>query len=175
MPAVLIALIVVFGLVALVLVVSSFIPRDHAVSVRARYARSPREVWETITDFESYPSWNPAIVSVDVRRGADGAVEWDERMKHGVIPLALEQHEPPRRLVVRIRDPQGKMAFGGTWTWVLRDVPEGTEVTLTENGYVRNPFFRVVAHFVLGYTRTMEGVLQSLGARFGETTETRVV
>jgi hypothetical protein len=42
---------------------------------------------------------------------------------------------------------------------------------ITEDGEIRNPIFRFVARFFLGYTATMEAYLRDLGRRFGETVQ----
>jgi uncharacterized protein YndB with AHSA1/START domain len=175
MPIVWIVVLVVFGLVALVLTVGSFVPRNHSVSVRARYAKPPAEVWAVITDFEALPTWVPGMKSVERLPDVDGRPRWVEQFGHGTIPLQLVERDAPNRLVVRIDDVTGKMPFGGTWTWNLRAVPEGTELTLTENGFIRNVLFRFVANFFLGYTRMLESYLRGLGQKFGEVTEPRVV
>jgi hypothetical protein len=39
---------------------------------------------------------------------------------------------------------------------------------ITENGEIRNIFFRFVSRFLMGYTKTMEDYLNALGQKFGE-------
>lgn len=175
MPTLWIVVLAVFGLVALVITVGSFVPRDHSVSVRARYARKPEEVWAAITDVDALPTWVPGMKSVERRSNADGRTRWVEHFGKRPIPLVLVERDELRRLVVRIDDPAGKMPFGGTWTWTLRPVPDGTELTLTENGHISNVVFRFVANFFLGYTRMLESYLRGLGKKFGEDTTPRVV
>lgn len=175
MPTLWIVLIVVFGLVALVLTVSVFVPRDHAVSVRARYARKPAEVWSVITDIEAMPAWRVDLEAVERKPDVGGRPAWIEHTKHGATPLEVDEWVAPRKMVVRIDDVTGKLPYGGTWTWHLREIASGCEVTLTENGFVRNPLFRVLAHYVFGYTRTLENTLRALGTKFGEATEPRTV
>ena len=41
---------------------------------------------------------------------------------------------------------------------------------ITENGEIRNVFFRFAARFFIGYTKTMEDYLNALGEKFGEKT-----
>lgn len=175
MDTLLTILLVLLGLVALVFTASSFIPRQHAISVRARFARPTSEVWKVITDFDALPSWRPELKSVARLPDVAGLPAWIEHSQRVSLPLEVVELDRPRKLVTRIADDDGKLPFGGTWTWYLRDVQDGCEVTLTENGFITNPVFRVIAHFVLGYSRTLETYLRNLGARFGETTEPKVV
>ncbi len=176
MPTLWIAVIVVCGLVALVLTASTFAPREHAVSLRARYGRKPAEVWSAITDIDALPTWRTDLKSIERRPGVGGGrPAWIEHTRHGALPLEVDEWDAPRKMVVRIADEGGKLPFGGTWTWHLREVAGGCEVTLSENGFVSNPLFRVLAHFVFGYTRTLDRTLRALGAKFGEETTPKVV
>jgi hypothetical protein len=62
---------------------------------------SPQRVWQVLTDFASYPDWNPFIVSLQ------GRAEWGERLavriragegkEHLFKPVVL-QATPPTRL-----------------------------------------------------------------------------
>lgn len=46
-------------------------------------------------------------------------------------------------------------------------MPGGTEVSVTEDGWIANKFFRVVSK-VMGYYGTLDGYLKALGAKFGD-------
>jgi len=70
---------------------------------------------------------------------------------------------PAQRLVSRIADKS--LPYGGSWTYVLEAVPEGTRLTITENGEVYNPIFRFLSKFVFGHTKTMDDYLASLQKR----------
>ena len=175
MPALYIVAIVVFGLFALVMTVGMFTPRNHAVSVRAKYAQPATELWNAITDVESIPQWRRSVTSITRRPYIEGRPSWVETTKSGALPLRVDEWAKPRKLVVAIDDDVGKLPFGGTWTWNLREIPGGCEVTLTENGFVRNVLFRVLAHYVLGYTRPTASMLRDLGAKYGEKVEPKVV
>jgi hypothetical protein len=60
------------------------------------------------------------------------------------------------------------LAFGGTWTYELRDDRGGTEITITERGEVYNPIFRTLSRFVFGHTATIDAYMKSLSRKFGE-------
>ena len=57
----LLAILVTAGV--LVLVIGSMLPREHHVSRRAHFNRSPAEIWEVITDYAGQTEWR-----ADVRR-----------------------------------------------------------------------------------------------------------
>lgn len=73
---------------------------------------------------------------------------------------------PPRRLVGRIAD--SKLPFGGTWTLEITPTPEGSNLRITERGWVSNSLFRFMSRFVFGYTGTLDSYLRSLAKKFGE-------
>lgn len=68
--------------------------------------------------------------------------------------------EPAKRLISRIADKS--LPYSGSWTYDLEPVPEGTRVTITENGEVPNPIFRFLSKYVFGHTKTMETYLTDL-------------
>ncbi len=45
-------------------------------------------------------------------------------------------------MVLRIADPS--LPFSGTWTYEIKPTGTGRELTLTEDGEVGNPIFRVM-------------------------------
>ncbi len=75
----------------------------------------------------------------------------------------------PARLVTRIADE--RLPYGGTWTYEVEEDAGGSRVTITEDGEIYNPIFRVVSRFFLGYHATQRSYLRALGAKFGETVE----
>ena len=70
---------------------------------------------------------------------------------------------PAQRLVARIADKS--LPYSGSWTYLLESVPDGTRVTITENGAVPNPIFRFLSKYVFGHTKTMDDYLASLQKR----------
>jgi hypothetical protein len=76
------------------------------------------------------------------------------------VPLRIERNEPPGLLVARVADP--KLPFGGTWTYRIADAPGGSELTITEDGEVKNPIFRFMSKFVFGHYATMDAFLKAL-------------
>ncbi len=68
-----------------------------------------------------------------------------------------------RLLVVRIADLD--LPFGGTWTYEIAPVAGGSTLTITEDGEIYNPIFRVMSRFVFGYESTMAAYLAAAEKR----------
>ena len=80
--------------------------------------------------------------------------------------LIVESADPPRRLVTRI-DADEDAAFGGTWTYTLTPAGPGTTLSIVEDGYVGNPFFRVMMA-VMGTHRTVDSYLRAVADKLDE-------
>lgn len=169
MKIILIVAVALVLLAAAVLVIGSLLPKEHQASRAARLRRPPEEVWRVLTDYRAFPSWRSNVKAVEEERPTSGGLPaWVEVDAHGDrLPLEVVEQVPGRKLVARIADP--KLPFGGTWTYELEPADGGTILRITERGEVRNPVFRFVARFLLGYNATIERYLNDLGKKFGET------
>jgi uncharacterized protein YndB with AHSA1/START domain len=155
---------VLVAIAAVVTMVGLVLPRDHTASTTALIQAAPDSVWHAITDVRDYPRWRAGVRSVDLL-SAEGPLRWREHGSDDAITYERTEAERPRRLVTRIAD--ASLPFGGTWTYDLAPEAAGTNLTITERGYVTNPLFRFMARFVFGHHRTQEDYLRSLGRRFG--------
>lgn len=158
------------GLVALIALAGSLLPRRHVAVRRARFRQPPATVWETLADPLASASWRGDLRAVERLPDREGRLVWREVDRKGeALTLELVSDQPPVRRVVRIADPG--LPFGGTWTYELEPATDGVQVTVTENGDVPNPVFRFLARYVFGHGGTMTAYLRQLGSRFGETVE----
>ncbi len=64
---------------------------------------------------------------------------------------------------MRIADPS--LPYGGSWTYELRPSGAGTEITITEDGQVFNPIFRVMQKFFFSPYATIDAYLDDLRKR----------
>ena len=152
------------GFVLLILLIGALLPKAHTASRTAHIQASPRQVFDIIADYRSFPSWRSDVREVKDRHSQSGRPSWVEVTRHGELPLEVIESDPPRKLVGKIADP--KLPFGGTWTWqIAPDNENECDVTITEDGEIYNPFFRFMARFIFGYTATMERNLRDLSAR----------
>ena len=169
----LIALGVVVAVVVVVYVIGALMPVKHSASRAARFKQKPETVFAVITDWRAFPSWRPELKEVRERQGVDGRASWVEVSKEGEIAMEVIESDAPRKLVGRIADPDRKLPFGGTWTYVVEPATggDGCTLTITEDGEVYPPPFRFMSKYVFGHTATMEKYLKSLGRKFGEEVE----
>ena len=158
-------------LIAFVLVVGYALPKDHFASRSVRIRQRPEDVWSTIHDVDRFATWRAGLKKVERLPDADGHARWKEESTNGVITYEMMEASPPSKLVTRIADPT--LPFGGSWTFLVEPIPEGSTITISERGEVRNPIFRFVSRFVLGYTGGIDQYLRSLGKKFGEDVQPR--
>ena len=162
------------GLIVLIVVIGTMLPRDHVASMTARIAGTQQDVWSAITTPSAYPEWRGDVKGVELLPATPAGPSWREHGSNGAMTFTTEAWDPPRRFVGRIAD-QG-LPFGGSWEYrVEPDGASGARVTITERGSIYNPIFRFVSRFIMGYTGTMTAYLKALGRRFGgETTPEEV-
>jgi polyketide cyclase/dehydrase/lipid transport protein len=154
-------------LVALLAVVGTFLPKGHRASRTVVYAASPARVFATITDFARFPEWRSDVKTVELL-GDDGqGVRFREEGKHGAVKYHVELRQPDSKLVTRIDDPS--LPFGGSWTLELQPVPEGTALTITEDGEVYNPIFRVLSKTIFSPYSTIDTYQADLRKRLAAT------
>jgi len=169
MSVLLIVLIALVALIILVVGIGFALPRTHRASSRITLPHAPADVWAIVRDPTALlGTWKELKSSRVVPPPDQGGKEvWEQNAGGFPIRLVVEESDPPRRLLTRI-DAAPDAAFGGTWTYQLDAIPGGTRVTLTEDGYVRNPVFRVMM-VASGVHRTTDGYLNALGRKLGAT------
>ncbi len=140
-------------LVGLVAAIGYMLPQGHRASRTAVYAAPPADIFAIVTDVARFPEWRSAITRVELLPDDGRGLRFRE---HGndVIAYRVERSEPPATLVTRIDDPS--LPFGGTWTLELAAVPEGTALTITEDGEVYNPIFRFLSKTVFSPYSTID-------------------
>jgi hypothetical protein len=161
----LIALAIIAVLIA---VIGSSLPKKHQVSRTVRLPLPPDLLYSVLADVDRYPAWRPGVTALNRLADRNGLPAWVETVRSGRIPLAFERMERPSLLVTRITD--ATLPFGGTWTYRIAPVADGSELTIVEDGEVYNPIFRFMARFVFGHTATMDTFLADLRAKAGSGT-----
>ncbi|HEY7395191.1 MAG TPA: SRPBCC family protein [Gemmatimonadaceae bacterium] len=157
---------VIVGLIALVAIVGSLLPRDHVAAMSARVAATPEAVWAVLVDASSFPTWRRDVKAVDVLPATPTGPSWREHSSNGTITYVVDVVEPPRRMIARIADK--KLPFGGSWEYRVESAgATESKVTIIERGSVYNPIFRFVSRFLMGHTATIDAYLRALGRKFG--------
>jgi uncharacterized protein YndB with AHSA1/START domain len=153
-------------LVAGVAVVGWMLPKGHRASRTVVVHAPPDAVFTLITDFAHAPDWRSGVKGVTDIRGQGLGMEFREVGDQGAILFRVEAWEPGRRFVTRIADPS--LPYGGTWTFDLRPVAGGTELTISEDGEVYNPIFRFMSRFFFSPTATIERYQADVVKRYRE-------
>ncbi len=144
----------------------AMLPRDHTAQASAIISADRAAVFARIADVEAGPTWRSDVAAVERLASEDGAVRFLERGAYGDIAYVVVESAPPRHRVVRILD-EG-LDFGGTWTFELADAPSGTTVTITEDGFVKDPVMRVFGALFFPPDATMKAYLGDLAASFAD-------
>lgn len=147
------------------------LPRDHAVTSHIVLVAPADSVFKVIRNVGSYPSWWSDVSSVERVRGARGEV-WREHMgRSGTIEVQLKKIVSGRSMEAHVVGGEAQ-GWGGVWYYEVRNTPSGTEVTMTEEGFIDSPIARAFMK-LRGRYRTVDSFLSSLGAHFGEVTSPR--
>ena len=146
----------------------ALLPREHQATSRITVPVPPESVYNVMRDFAALPTWWHDVESMAPVAGTDGYERWRQTASGFSMTLILSEEDPPRRLVTVI-DTTGGASFGGRWIHDVTLAPGGgATVTITEDGWVSNPFFRVMRKLG-GPHATLDAYLTALGARFGGT------
>ncbi len=156
---------VLVALVAMVALVGALLPREHVAARRVRLPRPPAEVFGVIVDVARATEWRTDIERIEPLEPLGGRRRFREVGGQGAITFEVMEEMAPSRLVTRIAD-EG-LPFGGSWTYELEPGGEGTLITITERGLVKNVIFRALSRYVFTHHRTLEQYLRALGRRFG--------
>jgi uncharacterized protein YndB with AHSA1/START domain len=159
----------VVGLVAVlavVVLVGSYLPVKHEVTREATYRATPAQLFALIRNVNDYPSWQRSVSKIELLPDVDGKQRMRETNSGQAITYELLDIVPNQRMVSRVVD--DKLPFGGSWTYELSSGQSANTTTLriTENGEVYNPVFRFVSRFVMGHSATIDKYLEAVATRY---------
>ena len=157
--------VVIVGVVAVVAVIGWMLPVGHEASRNADFPAPAADVYALVSGVNDYAAWWPDIVRVEMLVDEPGRTTFREHMSDGPIVMTVVSRTPPTEFVTKIDDPD--QPFGGTWTFAISPVGDGSRLTITERGEIYNPIFRALARFIFGYTTTMESFLAAASRRLG--------
>ena len=160
---------VIVGLLVLAAIgygVGMSMPREHTVASRIQLTTPRDSVWAVLRAFGDYPKWDKDFKSSVRGTSRSGRELWVQDVGGMTMSVEFKSVQAPSRMVTEIVTDE-KSDWGGVWTYDLVANGSGTEVTITEEGWIKSPFFRVMMK-AMGTYSTMDGVLKALGARFGE-------
>jgi uncharacterized protein YndB with AHSA1/START domain len=158
---------IIAGLVGLLFATGALLPRTHTAASRIVVPTSIEIAWDVVRNIDGLAEWWPDMEAVSRLTDSAGRERWRQTMSGDVMTIRLSESQPPSRLVTDIVAEPGA-PFGGRWVYSLRATDAGTEVTVTEEGWVSVPPFRLIA-WLMGHHRTLDSYLRALGTRFGST------
>lgn len=156
-------------LVALAGIVGLLLPREHRASSVIHLEVPADSVWVVMRDLGALPSWWNEVASMTRDTTAPGEV-WLQGSEWGTARVTVLEEDPGTRLVTELDAGEGA-AYGGRWTHAVEPAgDDGVAVWVIEDGWVGNPFYRVMMH--LGGTHnTIDGYLTALARRLGSDAE----
>jgi hypothetical protein len=117
--------------------------RDHVAARQAELPKPPAEVYAAVCARMKEPQ--KVKMAIDLDRAPAG--------------------DTPGRVISRIADDD--LPFGGRWIIDIAATDRGTRVTITEDGFIKNPLFRFLSRTVFSLTAGQEKWLRELGAVLG--------
>jgi hypothetical protein len=148
------------GVVGLMAVIGLALPRAHVAARRTTLPAPPGDVWRALTDLENQVGWRRDLREV-VRVSP---TSFRERTTQGSITFEITTERPPELRITTIADEE--LPFGGRWIYELAPASAGTQLTITEDGFVKNPLFRFLSRTVFSTASTMERFLADLSSHF---------
>ena len=128
--------------------------------------QSPAAIFTLLTDMENMPKWNRNMKKIEMLPPIDGKEATRQTFQGNMqMTIITSQSTPPSHLVRTMGDNSGP--FAGSWTYEIKPVEGGSEVTLTEHSQMKNPFFRLMAK-IFGETKYIDEHLEDMGRHFGE-------
>ncbi len=159
-------LVAIAALIGLAWAAGLALPQDHRATSTIVLPAPRDAVWNAITDVALFTEWRSDVAKVTIRSSAPGEIAWTETGDHGAIPFRTVAWDEPARIVTAIDTDQ--LPFGGRWVYLLEEVEGGTRITITEEGSVYSPFFRVISTLFMSEHGTLDRYLTDLGARFSQ-------
>ncbi|MEZ4321470.1 MAG: SRPBCC family protein [Myxococcota bacterium] len=139
--------------------VGSTLPVEHSATVVFVVPAPPEAVEARVRDWASAPTWKPEVERVEDL----GIVDGHQRFRECAWECIDLEILPGPTYTTRIVDHPD---FGGTWTWRFAPSAAGTEVTITEDGVVPSPVFRLFMHYVFGVDANLRSTGEALRASF---------
>lgn len=162
-----------FALVFVFLVMTGIgtsLPIDHHASCSATYAKPTAFLFAAVENDDTSVNWRAEISRAELLSGRGATAVWRETDTHGNTLTYRTVAYDENKTLVRTIDFVPGMPFAGTWAYSFspglditgHELTNVNRLTIIEDGKIYNPFFRFVARYVSGYTRTMKTYLTDL-------------
>jgi Polyketide cyclase / dehydrase and lipid transport len=156
--------------VLVMLVAGLLQPVKHSVTRSIHLNQRPEVVFALLADSTNLPAWSSTVGTIEALPPRDGKPAVKCTLKWGHMEMIMTQSEcaPPLRLVTIMSKPTGTVL--GTWTYQITPDATGCSIALTEDGEIKNPFFRLIAR-MRGLDANIIQTLRDLSKKFGESGE----
>jgi uncharacterized protein YndB with AHSA1/START domain len=142
------------------------LPREHVATSSILLIAPADSVFALIRNVGGSAAWWNDVKSVERIRGA-ARESWRQDMgPAGTIDMEVTSVVPGRSMVTTILNSE-EQGWGGVWYYQVNNSSSGTEITITEEGWVDSPVMRTIMKF-RGSHRTIDSYLRSIGSHFGE-------
>lgn len=154
------------ALIALLWLIGSRLPRSHHATSRIRLTQPPEAVWPVVRSLETVSGWWPEVKRSVRLADQAGLQRYQHTLDNFAMILLVTEDQPPQLLRTTIDSPPGA-PFGGSWIYDLTPSGTGTVIQVTEEGWIDNPFFRLMAG-IMGFHRTLDSYLTALAKHMGD-------
>ncbi len=122
-----------------------FLPKSHKVTKTMFVKYDPENVYLFITNVKEYPKWLHRVKKVEiVSTNPSGLTSWQEHYSYGK-PMMYQIMEAAPYSDLTIKTANAEAYYVNTWKINIKEVENGTMLTITEDGDIYNPFFRTIA------------------------------
>jgi len=157
---------VIVGVVGLAAAYGASLPREHAVTSRVVLAQPPDAVWAVVRNPAALVGTWSDLTRAQRAPDQGGREVWNETVDGFEMRIVITEARPPVKLVTTV-DADPDAVFGGQWTYQLASAPGGTQLTITEAGWIGNPLYRVMGR-MFGLHNSIDGYLKAIGQHFNE-------
>jgi hypothetical protein len=142
------------------------LPREHVATSSITLVAPTDTVFKVVRNVGAQKEWWPSLRSVERITGTSKE-SWRQDMgPSGTIEIEIDNVVSGRSMEANILNAE-EQGWGGTWYYEVRPSASGTEVVITEEGWIDSPVFRTIMKF-RGKHRTLDSYLIALGGHFGE-------
>ena len=166
--------IVILSTISLIMVImvvwfiGSRLPRQHEVVLSVNLNADIQAVWHLLNDFKAYPEWRPSVVRVQRLSDHQGKEVWQESDRHGHdVAYATMESIFNERIIRRIVTPG--LPYGGQWILALSPTSSGCSLSITEQGEIYNPMFKIMSKYVFGYDASIKRFIADVKSRLAAT------
>ncbi len=143
------------------------LPREHVVTSSIIVVAPTDTVFKVVRNIGGQREWWPSLKSVERIQGS-ARESWRQDLgpATGSIDIEVGNVVAGRSMQTHILNAE-EQGWGGTWYYEVISGASGTQIRLTEEGWIDSPVNRTIRRF-RGAHRTIDSYLIALGGHFGE-------